>query len=144
MAKIYIICPVRKLTDPEKVVILDYADRLEKSGNEVRCPFRDTIQIDEIGLRIVEDHENDIIWADEVHIWWNPTSEGSLWDFAQYRMAKRFMPEKRVLVINVEDVGITENKTYTNVLLATHFQLTPTSTLADLKEAKIRIQGREK
>lgn len=136
MAKIYIVCPVRKLTEPEKVIILEYVNQLEKDGHEVRCPFRDTDQIDEIGLRIVDDHEKDIIWADEVRIWWNSTSEGSLWDFAQYRMAKRFMPEKHMLVINVDNVGITENKTYTNVLLATHFQLTPSATLADLKKTK--------
>ena len=76
MANIYIVCPVRKLTEQEKVVILKYVGNLEKSGHEVRCPFRDTDQVDEIGLRIVEDHENDIIWADQVHIWWNRAPEG--------------------------------------------------------------------
>lgn len=136
MTKIYIVCPVRKLTEAEKAIILDYVNQLEKDGHEVRCPFRDTDQIDEIGLRIVDDHENDIIWADEVRIWWNPTSEGSLWDFAQYRMAKRFMPEKRIFIINLKNIDITEHKSYTNVLLATHFRLTPSDTLADLKKAK--------
>lgn len=137
MARIYIVCPVRKLTELEKAVILQYVDNLEKDGHEVRCPFRDTNQVDEIGLRIVEDHENDIIWADEVRVWWNSTSEGSLWDFAQFRMAKRFMPGKRILIINILSVDITKEKSYTNVLLATHFQLTPSSTLADLKAAKV-------
>jgi hypothetical protein len=136
MAKIYIVCPVRKLNEPEKNLILKSVTDLEKAGNEVRCPFRDTNQVDEIGLRIVGDHEDDIIWADEVLVWWNPTSEGSLWDAAQFRMAKRFMPEKRFLIINLDGVQITEEKSYTNVLLATHFKLTPVHTLADLKWLK--------
>jgi hypothetical protein len=138
MAKIYIVCPVRKLTGSEKELILKSVADLEKAGNEVRCPFRDTNQVDEIGLRIVGEHENDIFWADEVRVWWNPTSEGSLWDFAQYRMAKRFMPNKRLFIINLDSVSITEYKSYTNVLLATHFQLTPVHTLADLKLLKDR------
>ena len=138
MAKIYIICPVRKLTKKEKAIILNYTNRLEKHGHKVRCPFRDTDQIDEIGLRIVEEHENDIIWADEVHIWWNSTSEGSLWDFAQYRMAKRFMPEKKIIVFNVKNIDITEGKSYTNVLLGTYLGLSPSNTLGDLKKAKER------
>jgi hypothetical protein len=136
MSKIYIICPVKKLTDPEKELILAYVAGLEKAGHEVRCPFRDTDQVDEIGLRIVEEHENDIIWADETHVWWNPTSVGSLWDAAQFRMAKCFMPDKRFLIINLDGVEITDEKSHTNVLLATHFGLTPANTLADLKKAK--------
>jgi len=140
--KIYIICPVRKLTDSEKKIVLAYVEKLEKEGYTVRCPFRDTNQIDEIGLRIVAEHEkNDIIWADEIHIWWNPTSEGSLWDFAQARMASYFQ-EKKIVLINVDEIEITRDeegkikKTYTNVLLATHFGLRAGSSGKDLEKAK--------
>jgi len=140
--KIYIICPVRKLTDPEKEIVLAYVEKKEREGFIVRCPLRDTNQIDEIGLRIVTEHEiNDIIWADEIHIWWNPTSEGSLWDFAQARMASYFQ-EKKIVLINVDEIEITKDeqgnikKTYTNVLLATHFGLPVTSQGKDLEKAK--------
>ena len=68
MAKVYIVCPVRKLTEPEKELILKSVADLEKAGHEVRCPFRDTNQVDEIGLRIVGDHEDDIIWADGIRL----------------------------------------------------------------------------
>src|SRR3989339_836673 len=135
--KIYIICPVRKLNEEEKVRILNYVQTLESLEflrHEVRCPFRDTPQEDEIGLRIVEDHEQDIIWADEIHIWWNPTSEGSLWDLAQARMVRRFMPAKKICLINLDQMNITEHKSYNNVLIATHFGLKPGSTLEELKK----------
>ena len=88
MRKIYIICSVRKLIEEEKVEILAYVDGLEEEGCAVRCPFRDTNQNDEIGLRIVEEHEDDIIWADEIHIVWNPGSEGSLWDGKTFHARK--------------------------------------------------------
>lgn len=136
MRKIYIICSVRKLIEEEKVEILAYVDRLEEEGCAVRCPFRDTNQNDEIGLRIVEEHEDDIIWADEIHIVWNPGSEGSLWDVAQARMARHFMPEKKIIVVNAAKVEITTDKTYTNVVLATHFGLSTDDTLNDLNSAQ--------
>ncbi|MDD3101544.1 MAG: hypothetical protein PHE59_00120 [Patescibacteria group bacterium] len=136
MKNVYIICPVRKLTDQEKERILNYVEDLEKKGYIVRCPFRDTPQEDEVGLRIVTDHEiNDILWADEIHIWWNPTSEGSLFDFAQARMLSH-IKENKIILINVDEIEITSKKSYTNVLLATHFGLQPGCTLKELIEAK--------
>jgi len=135
LTKIYIICPVRKLTKHEKEVVLAYAQTLERDhGSIVRVPFRDTDQDDELGLRIIREHEDDIIWADEIHVWWNATSERSLWDFAQTRMARRFMPEKKIHLVNVDEVEATDQKSYTNVVLATHFRLTSDSTLDELKE----------
>jgi hypothetical protein len=139
---IYIICAVRKATEEEKKVVLDYAEQKEKEGYTVRCPFRDTNQEDEVGIRIVEEHEDDIIWADEVHAFWKATpegkstSEGSLWDAAQTRMAMRYSPEKKFLMANIRDVGISEQKSYTNVLLATHYGLAGGSTLEDLRNKK--------
>lgn len=136
MAKIYIICSVRKANKEEEGRALSYVEGLEKKGHEVRYPPRDTNQIDRIGLRIVEEHENDIIWADEIHIIWNPASIGSVWDVGQARMAKRFMPEKKIILVNVSETEITEDKSHTNVVLATHFGLHASSTLTDLEKYK--------
>jgi len=140
--RIYIVCPVRKLTETERPVILEYVAKLEAQGCEVHCPFRDTDQVDEIGLRITSEHEvKDIIWADEIHIWWNPTSQGSLFDFAQARMAGYFTP-KKIILINVNAIEIDRDssgrviKSYTNVLLATHFGLKPGCTAKDLEDKK--------
>ncbi|MCH7759218.1 hypothetical protein IID20_02590 [Patescibacteria group bacterium] len=100
--KIYIICPVRNRTKQEEKEINAYVADLEEQGNEVREPSRDTVQEDEIGLRITEEHEEDIIWADQVHVWWNPSSEGSCWDVAQTLMAQEFMPDKKIIWVNQE------------------------------------------
>lgn len=134
--KIYIICPVRERTKEQERKINEYVEYLEREGHQVCLPYRDTDQNDEIGLRIVEEHERDIIWADEIHIWWSSNSRGSLFDFAQARMAKKFMPEKKIIVVNVDEIEITDHKSYTNVLLATHFGLTPEAKLSDLRKAK--------
>ena len=67
--RIYIICPIKKLTKDKKFIVLVMLIDLKKNRHEVRCPFRDTNQIDKIGLRIVEKHENGIIWTDKIYIW---------------------------------------------------------------------------
>ncbi|MCL5733787.1 MAG: hypothetical protein M1334_04015 [Patescibacteria group bacterium] len=131
--KIYIICSVRNITEKEKDDVLNYVHSLEKDGCVVRCPFRDTNQQDEIGLRIVKEHEGDIIWADEVHVWWNKSSQGSLWDVAQTRMAMIFMPGKLFKIVNLHQANIDDTKSYNNVVIATHFGLDEKSTLNDLK-----------
>lgn len=140
MVKIYMICSVRKATEEEKKKILTYAENLKEKGHEVRCPISDTNQIDELGLRIVEEHEDDIIWADEVHVIWNPASEGSLWDVAQSRMARRFMPEKKIVVVNASEVKITDKKSYTNVILATHVGLNSRDGLKELKKCLLQTK----
>lgn len=104
---IYVVCPVRKLERLAKIsaywrnvkekIENDVAD-LEKQGYKVRYPIRDTDQNDEVGLRITEEHEQDIIWADEVYVWWYPEiSEGGFWDIAQTFTAQIFMPEKKIV-----------------------------------------------
>lgn len=135
---IHVICPVANLTENEERLILSHTEALEREGHTVRCPFRDTNQHDEIGLRIIAEHEDDILWANEIHIWWNPTSKGSLWDLAQARMAQHFHLDKKIILINVDWVEVTKDKSHTNVLLAMHFGLFADSTLADLKRAKAK------
>ncbi|MBI2047614.1 MAG: hypothetical protein HYT27_00595 [Parcubacteria group bacterium] len=136
MANIYMICSVRNATEEEKAKVLEYVEALEKDGHTVKCPFRDTKQDDETGMRIVEEHEGDIIWADEIHIIWNPDSQGSLWDAAQTRMAMHFMPEKKIVVGNVLEIEITNHKSYINAILMTHYGLDSKSSLDDLKKAQ--------
>ena len=116
--KVYIVCPVRHLTEDVRRRILEYVATLEARGNQVRCPFRDTDQSGD-GLSITVAHEQDILWADEIHVWWTPASEGSLWDVAQARMARYFQPEKRIVIINADAIHPTPEKSYTNVILRT-------------------------
>lgn len=142
LKKIYIICPVRKLNEKEKNKILDYVNNLEKQGHQVKCPFRDTNQNDEIGLRIVEEHTQGILWANEIHIWWNPNSEGSVWDLAQTYLAMKIMAKKLVL-INPENIEITPHKSFTNVLIAIYLNLPSNSTLEDLKQGLENLKNKK-
>ena len=133
---IYIVCSVRGLEKEEKKEIDEYVADLESKGYQVRLPYRDTNQNDEFGMRIVEEHEEDIIWADEIHVWWNPDSSGSHWDMGGARMAQKFMPEKKIILANTHKLTVNKGKTYGNVLLAMHLGLTNKNTHKDLENAK--------
>lgn len=143
---IYIICSVRNAPQEETDRIIGYAEMLEAEGNEVRCPPRDTHQEDDIGLRIVEEHEGDIVWADEAHCILNPTSEGSRIDAMQMRMAGRLIRGKRFRIVNLNEVSPTFGedgrliKSYHNVLIATHLGLCAGVTADEFLEALATAQ----
>lgn len=103
---IYVVCPVALLTDKEKALIDSEVDNWEEQGHNVRLPYRDTDQEDAFGMRIIEEHEDDIIWADEVRVWYNRTSTGSFWDIGQTKMAQYFLPNKRLRWVNVDEVDL--------------------------------------
>ncbi len=112
--RIFIICPVRDATDPEKKVIADYIARLESEGHHVHYPPRDTNQNDPIGVNICSQNREAIRNADEVHVYWNGKSTGSLFD-----LGMAFSMHKEVVSINPGDVlqGITDGKkSFYNVL----------------------------
>lgn len=81
MARIYIVRPVRKCMPEQAADIADYVARLEAQGHEVYDPARDTEQEG-------PDNSTDICWANaraicraqEIHVWWDPRSEGSIFD----------------------------------------------------------------
>lgn len=110
--KIFLICPVRGITEEEKVVIEKYVLDLEKTGHTVHWPPRDTNQNDSIGLRICQDNRQAIEESDEIHIWWNEKSQGSLFDFGM-----AFALGKKIVLINPESVQKTPAKSFNNVLL---------------------------
>lgn len=109
---IFLICPVRGITETEKSEIENYIEKLEKEGHSIHFPIRDTKQDDPIGLRICTDNKCAIEKADEVHVWWNEKSQGSLFDFGM-----AFMAGKRIVLANVSSVTSTPHKSFQNVLL---------------------------
>ena len=127
--KIFLISPVRTVTEKERKKIKEYVARLESQSHIVYWPERDTNQNDKIGLRICQDNRKAIEWADEIHIWWKwqekkwwqkwmwwikeKKSTGSLFDFG---MAFAF--NKRVILVNPNEVKSTPKKSFNNVLLA--------------------------
>jgi hypothetical protein len=107
---IFIICPVREVTEEEKRQIEAHVFNLEMSGCKVHWPQRDTNQNDLVGLNICTQNKNAIINADEIHVYWNSKSTGSLFDFGM-----AFSLGKPIRLIN--DVKKTPHKSFENVLL---------------------------
>lgn len=110
--KIFLICPVREMTDDERSVIEGYVERMEKAGHSVHWPPRNTDQNDPIGLRICEDNRKAIEEADEVHVWWNGKSQGSFFD-----LGMAFALRKKFFLVNFGFVLSTPHKSFNNVLL---------------------------
>lgn len=110
--KVFVICPVRKVTDEERQFLDKYVSDLENSDYEVHFPLRDTDQTDTVGMAICKENKEAIISADEVHVYWTPESEASPFDFGM-----TFMADKPVKLINREDVEKTPYKSLQNVLI---------------------------
>lgn len=124
--KIFLICPVRNITEREKKRIRRYLKKLEKQGHKVHWPLRDTNQDDPIGLRICTDNAKAIIWADEIHIWWNENSQGSLFDFGMSFMSS-ILGKKKIILANPDEIAPTNGKSFNNVLLVLHYKNALTS-----------------
>ena len=56
-----------------------YSYQLESKGHEVKLPLLDQDAADE--LEIAEKNRANIEWADEVHIFWDGRSPGTILDF---------------------------------------------------------------
>lgn len=94
--KIFLISPVRlgENQDARK-----YAETLEKHGNEVYYPIRDTNQVDPTGgWKICQQNKAAINNADEVHIFYHPESQGIHFD-----LGVAFALGKKVMLINTTD-----------------------------------------
>lgn len=121
--KIFLICPVRNFDEEEQKKIEEYVKNLENQGHEVYWPIRDTNQDDPIGIEICTDNGWAIIWADEIHIWWQPESEGSKFDFGMSFLCY-ILDDKKIILANPDDVKRTTGKSFENVLLTLHFMNT--------------------
>jgi len=110
--KIYLICPVRKATHGQQRLLEEYVYQLRQKGHEVYYPPNDNPyeHTDTIGVDICLDLKRAIEEADEIHIYWDKSSEGSLVDLGMI-----FMAEKPIKLIKAPES--TPNKSYANVVL---------------------------
>lgn len=129
--KIFLISPVRNVSEQEREKIKKYVTDLENADHLVHWPERNTDQNDRIGLRICTDNREAIEWAEEIHIWWQwqenkwwqkwmwwvkeKKSTGSLFDFGM-----GFALAKKIILANPEEVQPTSKKSFNNVLLKLH------------------------
>lgn len=120
MASIFLICPVRNAAPEASAAVAAYVDGLERSGHRVHWPPRDTPQDDPVGLRICRDNGRALLAADEVHLWYDPSSQGSIFDFGMLFMASEIVGRrKRFVLANPEAVAPTDGrKSFQNVILA--------------------------
>lgn len=75
--KIYILCPVRNVTDEQQAAIDSHAAYLQATGHEVHNPRYAVDQTCPTGYWICKGHLEAIRAADEVHIFWDAQSFGS-------------------------------------------------------------------
>ena len=114
--KIFLISPVREATEEELNNIKNYVELLESKGHKVHWPRRDTNQIDSVGTRICKDNSTAIIDSDEIHVWWNGISTGSLFDFGMAFMYN-IMQGTPIRLANPEMIKKTPHKSFENVLI---------------------------
>jgi hypothetical protein len=104
--RITIICSVRSGTPQE---VIDYVAKMEDGGHQVYFPPRDTPQDDPTGLNICLRMTQQIRLADEVHIFYNPQSQGIHFDMGvAFALGKKWK-----LINNPED---TQLKSYIKVI----------------------------
>ncbi len=107
--RITIICSVRSGTSKE---VYDYVEKMEKAGHKVYLPPRDTPQDDPTGLEICLRMCQQIRLADEIHIFYNPDSQGIHFD-----MGCAFALGKKWKLINDPPDG--NEKSYIKVIRET-------------------------
>ena len=96
--KVFLICPVRDATKKEKESLNRYVTELESKGYGVHYPEKNTVQNYLFGFNICSQNRTAIERADEVHIYFNPTSAGSFFDIGM-----AFMAGKSIHIINKND-----------------------------------------
>ena len=114
--KCYLVCPVRHVSEQQKQEMDRYVEILEKDFNrEFHYPPRDVDQ-NQSEEHICEQHREAMELCDEVHFWWDYKSTGSHFDFGMAYMIKSLRNISYVLA-NVDDNPITDQKSYTNLLV---------------------------
>jgi len=106
--KIFIICSVRGTTEEYRKKLEDYANHQENCGNTVHLPHRDTNQ-NARGYDICRENATAIFQADEVHIFYNPNSQGTHFD-----MGAAFALSKKIKIVENGKVG--KGKSYPRML----------------------------
>lgn len=119
MKSIFLICPVRNASEEVTRKTSAYLRQLEEAGHRVHWPPRDTDQDDPVGMRICGDNGRAILAADEVHVWYDKSSQGTTFDLGMtFILVEVLGWAKKVVIANPEDVGPTDGKSFQNVLLA--------------------------
>jgi hypothetical protein len=81
MKKIFIICPVRIISETQRKEIDDYIKQKEEEGFSVHS-YKNVNQVDPTGgVNICAHHRKAMLECDEVHVFFDASSSGSHFDF---------------------------------------------------------------
>lgn len=108
--KVFLICPVRKASKEIKKKLRQYVKKLEKQGYQVHWPTRDTDQKDPHGYAICWVNSRAGVTADEIHDWFDPTSEGSVFDVGEYLGAYACGRAKEFKIVNLDEFQRTRRR----------------------------------
>ena len=108
MAKIYVLCSVRGVTDEYRNKLEKYVSELESNGHIVHLPHRDTKQND-TGINICTQNCNAIKNSDEIHVFYSSKSTGTHFD-----MGAAFVLDKPIKIIENEPYD--EGKSFPRML----------------------------
>ena len=102
---IFLISPVHLSSDGTNLRISGYVNQLEKAGAIVHWPIRDTKQDDPTGgFTICRTNCPAILDADEIHIWYDETSNGSKFDMgAVFMLVEMLGAKKKVVIANEKE-----------------------------------------
>ncbi len=128
--RITLICPVRNCDEETKKLLDKHVAKLEAKGHTVHYPPRDADQTDDgIGMNICKASLAAMKRAVQVHVYWEPASQGSRFDlgmaFAMRRVEESVMPSDLELptkeryspkFVLINNPAKTAHKSYTNVL----------------------------
>lgn len=106
--RIFLICSVRGVDEAVAQQQTAYVQSLEAEGHTVHYPPRDTNQ-EASGLEITRQNFNAIAASDEVHVFYNPASQGTHFD-----MGMTFALNKPIVVAHVPPFG--PGKSYPRML----------------------------
>lgn len=120
LKSVFIIRPVRNVTEEVKTKIAAYVAELESQGYKVYDPDRDNPyqETDLIGMKIIKYNRHQMYVADEIHIWYDKGSTGSIFDIGMFFAFVHVGDFKKFVIINREDVIPTPSKSFENVILA--------------------------
>lgn len=117
--RIFIIRPVRNVTEEVRAKIADYVAMLESQGYKVYDPDRNNPyqKTDLVGIKIIKHNRHEMDIADEVHIWYDKESTGSIFDIGMF-LVLTMRVFKKFVIINKEEVVSTPDKSFENIVLA--------------------------
>lgn len=115
--KIFIICSVRDSDQEYKNKVMGYALELKLRGNTVYVPFIDTNQLSS-GLNICKSNRRAIEDADEIHIFYKSSSQGTHFD-----MGVAFALDKKIIIVENEEFG--DGKSFPRMLTEWSAEVSP-------------------